>query len=74
MRLRVQFRDLISSLLIREINNADLFSGVFRIYVRHVIERHKSAFVCPLDCLEDGEFGWRFLHVERWNCALVYYS
>ena len=73
MRLRVQFSDLLSPLLIREIYNADLLSGVFRIHVRHVIERHKSAFVCPLDCLEDGELGRRFLHVKRWNGALVYH-
>ena len=73
MRLRVQFSDLLSPLLIREIYNADLLSGVFRIHMRHVIERHKSAFVCPLDCLEDGELGRRFLHVKRWNGALVYH-
>ena len=74
MRLRVQFSDLFAPLLIRKIHNADLLSGVFRIYVRHVIEGHKSALVCSLDCLEDGELGWRFLHIERWNGALVDYS
>ena len=74
MWLRVQISELLSTLLIREIYNADLLSGVFRIHVRHVIKRHKSAFVSSLDRLEDGELSRRFLHVKRWNGALVYHS